>query len=91
MLKALLFTGLFVMVTPAAAQNQAPPAAPQTPKPAPKDDDNRVICQNQGETGSRIASKRICMTAAQWKEHELRVHDQLDQMHSTVQPSGGPG
>lgn len=26
----------------------------------------KVICRHQRETGSRLASKRVCMTEAQW-------------------------
>lgn len=91
MLKTLLFTGLLLTVAPAVAQSQAPAnAAPQAPKQS-KDDDNKVICQTQEQIGSRLASKRVCMTGAQWKLHEQAVHDQLDQMHMSVQPTGGPG
>jgi hypothetical protein len=90
MLKSLLFTGLLLTVTPVLAQTQPQSAAPQVPQQS-KDDPNKVICQTQKEIGSRLASKRICMTAAQWKEHQQQVHDQLDQLHMSVQPTGGPG
>jgi len=89
MLRVLLFTSLFVIVTPAVAQNQSPSLAQQAPK-APKDSDNRMICQTQEQTGSRIATKKVCMTAAEWKEHELQVHDQLDQRHMGTNAAAGP-
>lgn len=88
MLKAVLAAGLLLTVAPAVAEPQAPPASGQQPA---KSDSDRVICQTQEQIGSRLASKRICMTASQWKEHEQQTHQQLDQMHTTVQPSGGPG
>ena len=89
MLKVLLFMGSFVIVAPAVAQNQAPSPAQQAPKPS-KNGDNRVICQTQEQTGSRIGTKKVCMTAVQWKEHELRVHDELDQLHMGTNAAAGP-
>ena len=29
-------------------------------------DPNRMICEKQGVLGSRLATKRVCMTAAEW-------------------------
>jgi hypothetical protein len=90
MLKAALFTGLLLSVTAALGQTQ--PSATNTSKAAQaSDDSNRVICETQEQIGSRLASKRICMTASQWKEHEQQVHGQLDQLHQQVQSTGGPG
>ena len=40
-------------------------SAAATAKPA---DPNEVICEKQGETGSRLATKRVCMTRAQWAD-----------------------
>lgn len=31
-------------------------------------DPNRMICRTEEEIGSRVKKKRICMTAAQWRD-----------------------
>jgi hypothetical protein len=90
MLKAVLAAGLFLSAAQAVAEPQAPPPNSQQTQAA-KSDHDRVICQTQEQIGSRLAAKKICMTASQWKEHELQIHQQLDQLHTQVQPTGGPG
>ena len=91
MLKWLMFSGLLTSVVPAIAGAQTQPStnADQASK-RPKDMPERIICENEEQTGSRIASQRICMTAQQWKDHEQRVHSQLDEQHR-VQEVHGPG
>ncbi|HEY0629849.1 MAG TPA: hypothetical protein VGD23_11035 [Sphingomicrobium sp.] len=36
-------------------------------KKAEKKDSERVICEKQEVVGSRLATRRVCMTAAQWR------------------------
>ena len=57
---------------------QTPAAA--TAKPA---DPNEVICEKQGETGSRLATKRVCMTRGQWAD--LKSHDRQETERVQVQ------
>ena len=41
------------------------------PIPAPdKPAQDKVVCRTQSVTGSLIASKKVCLTAAQWKERD---------------------
>lgn len=96
MLKLLAITGLLLGAAPAAAQAQQQPPAPaisfdDQPAPKAKDDSKRVICHGEEQIGSRLASKRVCMTAAQWKEREQQTRRDLDQLHTNTQPVGGPG
>jgi invasion protein IalB len=71
---------------PASSQSQATgqPAAPAQTK-----DPNRVICQRIEDIGSRLASKRICMTSQQWDEQRRQDRMTLQdlQQHQT-EPSG---
>jgi hypothetical protein len=90
MLKSVLAIGLLVSVTPALAQTQAAPANNQQASKTAANPD-RVICETQQQIGSRIASKKICMTAQQWKEHEAQVRQQLDSEHVGTQNAGSPG
>jgi invasion protein IalB len=56
--------GLMLALGAAPALSQSQPTGQQTAQKDP----NRVICQRVEEIGSRLASKRICMTAQQWDE-----------------------
>jgi hypothetical protein len=58
-------------------------------KTADKKDPNRVICEKQTVPGSRLATKRVCMTAAEWQAKRLEERQAIDksQMQRT-NPSG---
>ena len=58
---------LIVLSTPAfAADNKAASAK----------DDNRVICRREVPIGSLIASRKICLTKAQWEERATRGNEE---------------
>jgi invasion protein IalB len=77
-------TALLIAVTPAAAQSQAPGASSAKDK-----DPNRIICEKIEEIGSRLASKRVCMTAAQWKEQQRLERENLeDVQRRKAEPAG---
>jgi hypothetical protein len=66
-----------ISVSPASSQ--APPAAsaPDAGKSTNKSDVNRVVCQKQEKTGSRVGAHKVCMTVAQWDAYQKDVQDQL--------------
>lgn len=64
---------LMLSAAPALAQTQAAKQA----KPA-KNDPNRIICEKIEQIGSRLATKRICMTAAQWEERRRLDREDLE-------------
>lgn len=87
MLKLTIFATLLLASSPALAQSQPaaqPAQQPQqggivfddSPAPAPKPK-GRLICQDVGEAGSRLAKQRVCMTAEQWKDQQQRDRDLL--------------
>jgi hypothetical protein len=41
-------------------------------------DPNEVICEKQHEIGSRLVTKRVCMTRAQWAEQRRLNREDLD-------------
>lgn len=59
-----------------AAFAQAPGEAGQKARPAP--DQNEIVCEKQGEPGSRIASKRVCKTRAEWAEERRSNRMDID-------------
>lgn len=57
-------------------------------KPAAKDP-NRIICERQGELGSRVATKRVCMTAAEWEIRRREDREAVEKAQVNRQgPSG---
>ena len=71
-----------VALQPALAQQTEPSqnSAAAAAKPA---DPNEVICEKQGETGSRLATKRVCMTRGQWAD--LKSQDRQETERVQVQ------
>ena len=77
-------TAVMLFASAAVAQTATPPSAEaSTPPPqdaaAPKakNRSDRVICEDQGELGSRLRSKRVCKTAAQWAEQRQQDREWL--------------
>ena len=60
-------------VTSSNAPN-SPAAANKTPDP------NEVICERQEEPGSRLASKRVCMTRSQWADQKGQDRQELEKV-----------
>lgn len=69
MLKSLSVVVLLLVASPALAEVVSSPAA----QAAKARDPNRKICEPVEETGSRLSSKRICMTAAQWEAQRSKT------------------
>lgn len=68
----LIATAALTLSSPAWAKDKAPEPA-QAAETAQEGHDktpdpNRLICRKQAIPGSRIGSKRVCATAAQWAQ-----------------------
>ena len=62
----------------AQAQGAAPPAAqPQKPTGA---ESNEIICQKQEVLGSRLATKRVCKTRAEWADAKLQDRQAVEKV-----------
>jgi len=86
LLRAGSAAALLATALPAAAQTQAPTQA----APTKNTDPSRIICEKQQETGSRLNSKKICMTAAQWEEQRRRDRESLqDAQQRSLEPNSG--
>ena len=77
---------LLVTAAPALAQAQ-----PDGQQPSAKQNDpNRVICEKIRETGSRLNSRKVCMTAQQWEEQRRRDRENLqDAQQRSLEPNSG--
>ena len=58
---------------------QAPEAAPETEEDDDGLDMNRKICKTYTVTGSRLAKKKVCRTAYEWKKYEEDTQDSIGQ------------
>jgi len=86
MVYAGLAVSLLATAIPAGAQTQTPTQA----APAKNTDPNRIVCEKQQETGSRLNSRKICMTFQQWEEQRRRDRENLqDAQQRSLEPNSG--
>jgi len=78
-----------VVIVIFAALALVPAIAAAEEKKADKNDPNRIICEKQEVIGSRVATKKVCLTAAQWEERRREDREALDK--AQVQPRGPSG
>lgn len=71
---------LLAAAVPAMAQG--PDAA--KPTTAKAKDPNRKICEEFRETGSRLAGRRVCMTAAEWAAQRQDNRDDVERAQKSV-------
>jgi invasion protein IalB len=80
MRKAVYFTAATLFVTPLVSSpafaQQQPQQQQQSARKTP--DPNEVVCEKQQETGSRLASERVCMTRSEWAEQRRLSRQEVD-------------
>ena len=73
--------GKYLSVAAAAAMLSAMPAWAgengSTTKKVAKDP-NEMVCEKQEVLGSRVATKKVCMTRAQWAEQRRLERQEID-------------
>jgi hypothetical protein len=62
----------------AASAAAAQPDQASSLSTRPKADPNQKICEDVTQVGSRLATKRICATRAQWAEMRKQDRDTVD-------------
>lgn len=60
------------------------PALSETATSPKKGDQNEVVCQKIEVIGSRVATKRVCGTRAEWAEKRKADRDVLDQVQRSA-------
>lgn len=71
-----LCLALLVFAGPALAQTQVQPEQKAPPNKTAQAD--RKICERVEEMGSRLGTKKVCMTAKQWEEQRRSQADNID-------------
>lgn len=56
----------------------APNAVTQTDKTKNSPDPNEKVCETIRPVGSRLATKRVCATRAEWADYRRQDHDAID-------------
>ena len=79
-----LMSAVALAISPVASAPVFAQAAPQTSQKASKTvpDPNEVVCEKQEETGSRLASHKVCMTRAQWAEQKRLNRMDIDKLQT---------
>ena len=62
----------------------AAPAVAQAPAPAHQKahDPNEVVCEKQEVTGSRLATRRVCKTRAEWADLKLQDRQEIERIQT---------
>jgi predicted secreted protein len=69
-----------LVAVPAAAQTAAAPSpAPATATGSARDL-NKIICEKQEVIGSRLATRRVCMTRAEWADRKLQDRQEIERV-----------
>ena len=94
MLKSTCFALMLVTASAAGAEVQTPaasapansaaaPAAPAKPS-ANSSDLDKIVCDKQETTGTRLGAKKVCLTVAQWLEFRRDEQDQLQHLQANI-------
>ena len=75
---ALVASAAALLASAPAAAETAAAAAPAATGQKAADPNNEVVCEKQEITGSRIGSRRICMTRAKWAERRLQDRQEIE-------------
>jgi hypothetical protein len=76
-LAVLVVASIALQTTPAVA----PPVAPSvTNKVAKADDPNRLVCRRERVIGSRVASRKICMTVRDRERAATTTQQEMGEM-----------
>ena len=67
-----------ILAIVAAIGIYAPAGSEPTPKPK-EGDPNEVVCEKITSIGSRVATKRVCATRAEWAEKRRLDKEAVDQ------------
>ena len=71
--------GLLVAV-PVAAQTAAAAAPAPAAATGKAHNPNEIICEKQEVIGSRLATRRVCMTRAEWADRKLQDRQEIERV-----------
>ena len=75
---------LMLIASPAIAQTPTDSAS----RDAKKSDVNRIICQKEEQIGTRLAPKKVCLTAKEWAERAKVGREETERVQQGTYRSG---
>lgn len=90
MTQSRLFRFLFALT--ASSMAVAGVAEQPADKPPKGKDPNEKVCETQEVLGSRLATRRVCATRAEWEERRQRERDMVDRTQTqrcSINPATG--
>ncbi|WBO22388.1 hypothetical protein [Sphingomonas abietis] len=80
---------LSIPVAALADDAVTPVASPAIPATKDAKDPNRIICKTEDQIGSRIATTKVCLTAAQWRDRAFHAGQWAEHQETyNSQPNG---
>ena len=84
--------GKYLALGAAVAMAAAPALAQKEDQPASKGKDpNQVVCEKIEVLGSRVATKKVCLTRSEWAEKRRLERQELDRAQVQRGSCDGPG
>lgn len=78
---AMAAIGLSLVSAPALGQV----SSIETARPSLKTKDpNRMVCEREDTTGTRLGARKICLTSAQWQEKRREHREALERAQKNV-------
>lgn len=75
-----VFAAVVVLGCPLSPAFAGPPASVASERVRPPADPNQKVCEDITMVGSRLATKRICATRAEWAAQKQRDKDEVDRI-----------
>ena len=76
-----------IAATPVVATAQGP--SDEAAETAEKEDDQRVKCKTERVTGSRLSTRKVCRTMAEWRDQqEATRHNMRQETAKTAAAAG---
>lgn len=79
-MKIVLLTATMLLLCASAAQAQVSYVSNNLP--AKTGDQKRVICETEETIGTRLATKKICLTAGEWNQMRNEHRDFIERIQS---------
>lgn len=77
---ALAAVGLSLVAAPVAAQV----SSIESSRASTRSDPNRMICEREDTTGTRLGARKVCLSAAQWQEKRREHREELERAQKNV-------
>ena len=81
-LHAILFLAAAVSGLPAGSLLAQTAQAPYNPAAKKALDPNEVVCEKQEILGSRLATKKVCMTRSQWADLKSQDRQEIERVQT---------